>query len=315
MNSNAVGTEQHMNNKPARVTVKDFIILAKPGIIISNSLAAFSGFWMAWLHSEKTGEGHNILVTMAIAMIGTAFVMASSTVFNNCFDRNMDAKMARTRNRATVTGKIPPSAIITFGTCLGAAGLGMLASLNILAATLGLSAFLLYAVVYTLWFKRHSVWSTFIGSFPGAAPPLIGYCALTGYIDMPAVILYAIMFLWQPPHFWAIGIRRKEEYRAAGIPLLPVIKGNHMTKIKMMRYILILAAVTLLVPFYVHVSPFYAVSALILGAIWVYKGIRGFTSADDIQWAKGMFIYSIVYFSLLFIIMMADSLVTAFFIP
>jgi protoheme IX farnesyltransferase len=140
---------------------------------------------------------------------------------------------------------------------------------------------------------------------------LIGYCALTGYIDMPAVLLYAIMFLWQPPHFWAIGIRRKEEYRAAGIPLLPIIKGNRVTKIKMLRYIAVLTAVSLLVPLYIDVSPFYTATALLLGAIWLYRSVKGFRAADDTQWSKGMFFYSIVYFSLLFLILMADSFITA----
>nr|WGD67302.1 heme o synthase [Bacillus velezensis] len=213
----------------------------------------------------KDGRRAGIFAAMAAAMIGTALVMASSTVFNNFFDRGMDAKMARTRTRASVTGKIPPTVMILYGTCLGACGFITLASLNVLTAVLGLLAFLLYAVVYTLWFKRQSVWSTFVGSFPGAAPPLIGYCALTGYIDMPAILLYAIMFLWQPPHFWAIGIRRKEEYRAAGIPLLPIIKGNRVTKIKMLRFIAVLTAVSLLVPLYIDVSPFYTATALLLG--------------------------------------------------
>lgn len=167
MNSNAAQTEQPMKHNGNRVTVKDFIILAKPGIIISNSLAALGGFWIAWLQSERTGGGPGIFAAMAVAMIGTALVMASSTVFNNFFDRGMDAKMARTRTRASVTGRIPPPAMILYGTCLGACGFIMLASLNVLTAVLGLLAFLLYAVVYTLWFKRQSVWSTFVGSFPG----------------------------------------------------------------------------------------------------------------------------------------------------
>ncbi|UQT52106.1 heme o synthase [Bacillus velezensis] len=311
MNSNAAQTEQPMKLNGHRVTIKDFIILAKPGIIISNSLAALGGFWIAWLQSERTGGGPGIFAAMAVAMIGTALVMASSTVFNNFFDRGMDAKMARTRTRASVTGKIPPPVMILYGTCLGACGFIMLASLNVLTAVLGLLAFLLYAVVYTLWFKRQSVWSTFVGSFPGAAPPLIGYCALAGYIDMPAILLFAIMFLWQPPHFWAIGIRRKEEYRAAGIPLLPIIKGNRATKIKMLRYIAVLTAVSLLVPLYIDVSPFYTASALLLGAIWLYRSVKGFQAADDTQWSKGMFFYSIVYFSLLFLILMADSFINA----
>ncbi|AEB62397.1 heme O synthase (minor enzyme) [Bacillus amyloliquefaciens] len=171
MNSNAARTEQPMKHNGNRVTVKDFIILAKPGIIISNSLAALGGFWIAWLQSERTGEGPGIFAAMTIAMIGTALVMASSTVFNNFFDRGMDAKMARTRTRASVTGKIPPPVMILYGACLGACGFIMLASLHVLTAVLGLLAFLLYAVVYTLWFKRQSVWAHLSAAFRGRLRP------------------------------------------------------------------------------------------------------------------------------------------------
>ncbi|MGO1133634.1 heme o synthase [Bacillus subtilis] len=293
-----------------RVTIYDFIKLAKPGIIISNSIAAFGGFWIAFASAEKTLTGLAFLMTMVTAMLGTAFVMASGTVYNNYFDRHMDAKMARTRSRASVTGKMPPAMILTYGSVLGIAGLAMLYSLNPLTAFLGLAAFIFYAIIYTVWVKRTSVWSTFVGSFPGAAPPLMGYCAVTGDFSMTAVLLYTIMFLWQPPHFWAIGIRRKEEYRAAGVPLLPVVKGNHVTKIKMMQYIAVLVPVTLLFPFSLgtgHISPFYFLAALVLGGIWIKKSIKGFKTDDDVKWAKDMFVYSLIYFCLLFFIMMIDS--------
>ncbi|MDU0156402.1 heme o synthase [Bacillus cabrialesii] len=295
-----------------RVTVYDFIKLAKPGIIISNSIAAFGGFWIAFASADKPLSGIAFLMTMVTAMLGTAFVMASGTVYNNFFDRHMDAKMARTRSRASVTGKMPPAMIVTYGSVLGIAGLAILYSLNPLTALLGLAAFILYAIIYTVWVKRTSVWSTFAGSFPGAAPPLMGYCAVTGEISMAAVLLYAVMFLWQPPHFWAIGIRRKEEYRAAGVPLLPVVKGNHITKVKMIRYIAVLVPVTLLLPFSLgtgHLSPFYVLAALVLGGIWIKKSIQGFKTDDDVKWAKDMFIYSLIYFCLLFLIMMIDSFV------
>lgn len=295
-----------------RVSVYDFIKLAKPGIIVSNSIAAFGGFWIAFVGSEKPLTGLAFFMTMITAMLGTAFVMASGTVYNNYFDRHMDAKMERTRSRASVTGKMPPALILTYGSVLGIAGLSMLYSLNPLPAILGLAAFIFYAIIYTVWVKRASVWSTFVGSFPGAAPPLMGYCAITGEISLTAVMLYAIMFLWQPPHFWAIGIRRKEEYRAAGVPLLPVVKGNHVTKVKMIQYIAVLVPVTLLFPLSLgtgHISPFYFLTALVLGGIWIKKSMQGFKTDDDVKWAKDMFVYSLIYFCLLFFVMMIDSFV------
>ncbi|PSA98770.1 heme o synthase [Bacillus halotolerans] len=295
-----------------RVSVYDFIKLAKPGIIVSNSIAAFGGFWIAFVSSEIPLTGLAFFMTMIKAMLGTAFVMASGTVYNNYFDRHMDAKMERTRSRVSVTGKMPPALILTYGSVLGIAGLAMLYSLNPLTAILGLAAFIFYAIIYTVWVKRASVWSTFVGSFPGAAPPLMGYCAITGDISVTAVMLYAIMFLWQPPHFWAIGIRRKEEYRAAGVPLLPVVKGNHVTKVKMIQYIAVLVPITLLFPFSLgtgHISPFYSFTALVLGGIWIKKSMQGFKTDDDVKWAKDMFVYSLIYFCLLFFVMMIDSFV------
>lgn len=295
-----------------RVSVYDFIKLAKPGIIVSNSIAAFGGFWIAFVSSEKPLTGLAFFMTMITAMLGTAFVMASGTVYNNYFDRHMDAKMERTRSRASVTGKMPPGLILTYGSVLGISGLAMLYFLNPLTAILGLAAFIFYAIIYTVWVKRASVWSTFVGSFPGAAPPLMGYCAITGEITVTSVMLYAIMFLWQPPHFWAIGIRRKEEYRAAGVPLLPVVKGNHVTKVKMIQYIAVLVPVTLLFPFSLgtgHISPFYFLTAFVLGGIWIKKSMQGFKTDDDVKWAKDMFVYSLIYFCLLFFVMMIDSFV------
>lgn len=295
-----------------RVSVYDFIKLAKPGIIISNSIAAFGGFWIAFVGSEKPLTGLAFFMTIITAMLGTAFVMASGTVYNNYFDRHMDAKMERTRSRASVTGKMPPALILTYGSVLGIAGLAMLYSLNPLTAILGLAAFIFYAIIYTVWVKRASVWSTFVGSFPGAAPPLMGYCAITGEITVTAAMLYAIMFLWQPPHFWAIGIRRKEEYRAAGVPLLPVVKGNHVTKVKMIQYIAVLVPVTLLFPFSLgtgYISPFYFLTAFVLGGIWIKKSMQGFKTDDDVKWANDMFVYSLIYFCLLFFVMMIDSFV------
>ncbi|MFN2745795.1 MULTISPECIES: heme o synthase [Bacillus] len=297
------------------ISLKNYISLVKPGIIISNSIAAFGGFWIACISSEKALAGGAFFMAMLSAMAGTALVMAAGTVYNNYFDRHIDAKMERTKSRASAAGRLSPRSILAYGTLLGVAGLTLLCTLNVLTALLGFTAFILYAVIYTVWFKRSSVWSTFVGSFPGAAPPLMGYCAAVGHVDMTALILYAIMFLWQPPHFWAIGITRKEEYRAAGVPLLPVVKGNHMTKVSMIRYIILLVPVTLLLYFYVgldRLSPLYFISALILGFIWIYKSCQGFKAENDIKWSKSMFQYSLVYFCLLFSIMIVDTFMMAF---
>lgn len=136
---------------------------------------------------------------------------------------------------------------------------------------------------------------------------MIGYCAVTGTIDMGAWILFGIMFLWQPPHFWALGIRRKEEYRAAGFPLLPVVRGNYVTKISMMRYVVLLVPVTVMLNLYGYVGSVYLIATTSMGLIWALMCVAGFKAKDEDKWAKGMFIYSINYLMVMFILMVVNT--------
>ncbi|MFH5181928.1 heme o synthase [Paenibacillus sp. TAB 01] len=278
--------------------------LAKPGIIFSNSITAFGGFWVA-------SGWHVNWLQMLYTMIGTALVMASGCVLNNYLDRDMDTKMARTQNRATATGKLPAQVVLWYGIILGIIGVsGLWLLVNPMAALLGMLGLFLYVWVYTAWFKRTSVWSTFVGSFSGAVPPVIGYCAVRQDIDAGALILFGIMFLWQPPHFWALGIRRVEEYRAAGFPLLPVVKGSYITKMAMMRYVVLIVPVSLLLYVYGYVNVIYFYAAALMGLYWVFLCLKGFKAEDEVQWAKKMFIYSINYLTLLFIIIVLTTVKT-----
>lgn len=287
---------------PRPATLRDFLILAKPGILFSNSMTAFAGFWVAskwdidWL-------------LMVFTLIGTAVVMASGCVLNNYLDREMDAKMDRTQKRALVTGIIAPRVVLIYGIILGIVGLSILTFLvNPLSALLGLIGLFLYVWLYTYWFKRTSVWSTFMGSFSGAVPPMIGYVAVNPTLDAGAWILFGILFLWQPPHFWALGIRRKEEYRAAGFPLLPVVHGVYPTKIAMVRYLVLLVPVSLMLFLYGYVGWIYFAAATIMGLYWVFLAAKGFSAKDDVAWAKKMFIFSLNYLTILCIIMVLDTL-------
>jgi heme o synthase len=280
---------------------KDFVQLAKPGIIFSNSITAFGGFWVA-------SQWNINWLLMIYTMVGTALVMASGCVLNNYLDRDMDTKMARTQERALATGRITPQTVLIYGIILGVLGISILWFLaNPIAALLGLIGLFVYVWIYTAWFKRTSVWSTFVGSFSGAMPPVIGYCAVTPELDAGAWILFGILFLWQPPHFWALGIRRMEEYRAAGFPLLPVVRGTFVTKISMIRYVVLLVPVSLLLYFYGYVGNLYFYAATAMGLYWAFLTIKGFKAEDEVQWAKKMFIYSINYLTLLFIIMVINT--------
>ncbi|WP_159886316.1 heme o synthase [Paenibacillus puerhi] len=281
---------------------KDFYQLTKPGIIFSNSLTALGGFWVA--------SGWEISwLKLIFTLLGTALVMASGTVLNNYLDRDMDAKMERTKDRALVSGIISPQTVLWYGIALGIAGLSVLWFLvqSPLATLLGLIGLFAYVWIYTAWFKRTSVWSTFVGSFSGAMPPVIGYCAVTQNFDMGAVILFLILFLWQPPHFWALGIRRMEEYRAAGFPLLPVVRGTYVTKMAMVRYVVLIVPVSLLLYVYDYVGELYFFAAVAMGLYWAFVCLKGFKAEDEMKWAKRMFIISVNYLTLLFIIMMIST--------
>lgn len=286
-----------------KATLKDYYRLIKPGIIISNSLATFAGFWIA---SGGHVEDWALLV---YSLLGAALVMASGTVLNNYLDRDMDAKMTRTRNRALPSGIMSPSTVLWYGIILGIVGLSMLyLGTTILAALLGFLGLFIYVWVYTYWFKRTSTWSTFVGAFSGAMPPVIGYFSVESNPGLAgALILYAILFLWQPPHFWGLGIMRTEDYRNAGFPLLPVVKGARVTKFAMLRYIVLIVPVSILLSVYGFTGYIYLAGATILGLAWLVLGIVGFTKQSDEKWARNMFLFSINYLTLLLLLMVVDT--------
>ncbi|MEB3100327.1 heme o synthase [Ferviditalea candida] len=282
-------------------TWKDYVQLMKPGILRSNVIAAFGGFWLASHWSINWA-------LMIFMLIGTSLIIASSCVFNNFLDREFDRKMARTRSRALPSGRVQPTQVLWFGTILGLAGLTELVLLvNTLTAVLGLIGMFFYVIIYTAWLKRTSTLSTVMGSFSGSMPPVMGYVAVSGAMDAGAWILFAILFLWQPPHFWALGIRRKEEYRAAGFMILPVVKGTQRTKLQMIPYIVLLIPVSTLLYYYGYVGIVHLSVSVVLGGIWLIMALAGLKSKNDDIWARNNFIFSINYLMITFLIMIIDT--------
>lgn len=285
----------------SRVTWRDFVTLAKPGILRSNLFAAFGGFWVAskwdidWL-------------LMVWVLLGTLLVMASSCVFNNYLDRDFDIKMERTRGRALPAGKIHPRIVFWYGATLGILGLAIFVVFtNLVTVILAVVGMFFYIVVYTAWLKRTSTWSTSVGAVSGAMPPVIGYCAVVGNVDAGAILLFAILFLWQPPHFWALGIRRKEEYRAAGFPLLPVVKGVRRTQWQMIPYVVLLIPAGILFYVYGYVGMLFMIVSTVLGVIWLIICLRGLRAEDETKWAKQAFFFSIQYLMVIVLIMIIDT--------
>lgn len=282
-------------------TWRDFVTLAKPGILRSNAIAVFAGFWLA----SHWNVNYGLLIW---TLIGSLLVMASSCVFNNYFDRDMDTKMERTKKRALPTGKLSPSVVLSYAIILGILGnMTLFVFSGWLAGVFGIVGMLVYVVIYTLWLKRTSTWSTSVGAISGAMPPVIGYVAASGSVDLGAVLLFAMLFLWQPPHFWALGIRRTEEYRAAGFPLLPVVKGIPRTKLQMLPYIALLIPIPILMYVYDFTGIWFLIIGEILSVLWLFMAIKGFRSQDNDTWAKRVFIFSINYLTILLIVIVLDT--------
>ncbi|TKH46820.1 protoheme IX farnesyltransferase [Paenibacillus terrae] len=284
-------------------TWKDFITVTKPGILRTNLVAAFGGFWLA-------SQWDVDYIKLILTLLGTMLVMASSCVFNNYFDRELDLKMERTRNRSLPTGRLTPTTVLSYAIILGAVGLAVLFLFSgIKAGLLGVLGMFVYVGIYTLWLKRSSTWSTSIGGISGAMPPVIGYVAASGRIDMGAWLLFALLFLWQPPHFWALAIRRVEEYRAAGFPLLPVVKGIQRTKIQMIPYIVLLIPVPILMYAYGYAGMIFMIVSVLLSVLWAFYAFKGFTIKEEEtdSWAKKVFFFSINHLTLSFLLMIVDT--------
>lgn len=266
--------------------------LIKPGIVRGNAITAAAGFFLA-------SQGQIDWAIFAATVGGSSLVVASGCVFNNYIDRGIDKKMERTKNRALVKQSVKPSSALAYGTALGLAGFTILAIYtNLLTTGIALFGFFFYVVVYG-FFKRRSVYGTLVGSIPGAVPPVVGYCAVSNRIDAAAVILFLILVCWQMAHFYSIGIYRAKDYKAAGLPILPVKQGFKSAQKQIIFYIFAFIGATLLLTAYGYAGYVYAIVALTLGIIWLKLGFKKFEAATSKQWAGKMFGFSILTLTIL----------------
>jgi protoheme IX farnesyltransferase len=269
--------------------------LTKPGIIYGNAITASAGFLFA-------SAGRINVVLFGAMLVGLSLVMASACVFNNYLDRGIDAVMARTRKRALVTGQVSGRAALIYASGLGLIGIIVLAVFtNLLTAGLAATGFIAYVALYG-WGKRHSIYGTEIGSISGAVPPVVGYTAVTGYLDSGALILFLILVFWQMPHFYAVATYRLDDYSAAKLPVLPAAKGLRRTRIEMLIYIIafILATLSLAVLNYTGFTYELVAGLLGLGWIWVWAGGR--KAPDPTKWARTMFKYSLLVITVLSVV-------------
>lgn len=265
----------------------NYYLLTKPGIILGNLFTLAAGFLLA---SKGSVDVWLFLATL----IGLAFIMASACVFNNYIDRQRDKKMKRTKQRVLVQGLISGRRAILFAMVLGMIGgliLGFYTSL--LALLLACVGFFVYVVLYSLW-KGRTIYGTAIGSIAGAIPPVVGYVAASHQLDAGATILFAMLVLWQMPHFFSIALMHYEDYCAADIPVLPVKRGILRTKIHMTVYIMAFILVALLLTHYNYTGTIYLGVTLALGLLWLVICLKGFNCLNDQEWSLQMFRLSLV---------------------
>jgi protoheme IX farnesyltransferase len=267
--------------------IKNYYQLTKPGIIYGNAMTAIAGFFLA----SRSHINFFLLIAM---LVGLSFIIGSSCAFNNVWDADIDGKMERTKNRAMVTRQISKKNAIIFASILGLLGAAILAlHTNFLTLAVALIGMFFYLVLYTP-LKRKTVYGTIIGAVAGATPPVVGYVAVTNNFDTAALLLFLILVFWQMPHFYAIAIRRLDEYKAASIPVLPAKEGIHNTKIKMLTYVGAFILATAALTYFKYTGYAYLVVMILLGLSWLWFGIKGFKSPDNNAWAKKMFLFSLI---------------------
>ncbi len=279
----------------------DFISLLKPRVM---SLVVFTGFVGLYL---APGDGNPILQTIAILCI--AFGAGASGAINMWYDRDIDAIMSRTKARAIPSGKVTAEAALTFGVLLaGGSVMVMGLAINWVAATLLMVTIMFYVFIYTIWLKRRTPQNIVIGGAAGAFPPMIGWAAATGTVSVESITLFTIIFIWTPPHFWALSLYKSDDYKAAGVPMMPLVHGRYETKKQILLYSIVLGPLGI-VPFWLGtLGAVYGATAALLGALFIGTAWRVMRDDSDKN-CKQLFGFSILYLFLLFLAMIVDRCV------
>jgi protoheme IX farnesyltransferase len=246
---------------------------------------------------------------IALTLVGGTLAAGGANAFNMVYDRDIDAVMDRTKNRPLVTGKMSPAAALVFALTLELGAFALLAlTVNLLSAVLAVSATAFYVLVYTMWLKRSSVQNIVIGGAAGAVPVLVGWSSVTDRLSVAPFILFGVIFLWTPPHFWALAVRYREDYATANIPMLPVVANISKVAHEIVAYTVATVLLSLSFGPVAHLNWGYEASALVLGALFCWKAIV-LWRAPDAKHAMRLFAYSISYLTLLFMAMGIDAIV------
>lgn len=283
--------------------IRDYITLTKPRIVAMLLFTALGGMFLA----AKGTPQASVVLTVLLA---GAMASGGANALNQWLDRDIDGDMVRTRRRPMVIGSIPPNHAVVFGIGLNVAAFVLLAALvNPLSALLTASATLFYIFVYTKALKRTSSQNIVIGGAAGAIPPVVGWVAVTGSIGLPAIYLFAIIFFWTPPHFWALALLLKDDYARAKIPMLPVVAGVRETKKSILLYTVLLLALTMMFFTTGAVGLVYMSASTALGIVFIYYAWR-LWHRPYIEGAKPLYLYSLLYLALLFLAIAFDGYMT-----
>src|SRR5690348_12630426 len=274
-----------------RSVLRDYVTLTKPKV---QSLLLFTTVTTMYVAGDPSAG------LVFLTCLGGALSAGGAGAINHAVDRDIDRRMARTADRPVAAGRISPGAAIAFGSLLGVSSFALLAlTVNPLAAALSLSGLFGYVFVYTLWLKRSTPQNIVIGGAAGAVPPLVAWAAVTGGLSGMAFYIFAIVFFWTPPHFWALSLLMKDEYAKAGIPMLPVVRGEEETRRQILLYTVLLYAVTQL-PFCAGgLGVAYLIPSMILGAVFIGFSAKLYRSRER-AWALKTYLFSLAYLALLF---------------
>ena len=297
-----VDSGQTAVEKPGGVIAlaNDYVTLMKPPIIVLLVITAIGGMFLA-------AEGIPSLKTLAFVCLGGALGAGGANAINHFLDQDIDAIMSRTVKRPVASHRVQPISALAFGVALNVGAFLVLTYwVNLLSASLTLAATLFYVLIYTGWLKRNTPQNIVIGGAAGAIPPVVGWAAVTGSLDLPALYLFTIVFFWTPPHFWALALMIQNDYQRAGVPMLPVVMGEKRTVQNIFIYSLALVALTLLFAASDAVGLVYLASAAALGAIFIALAWK--LKIDySIRRAKHLYLFSLLYLALLFSVMLADG--------
>ena len=281
-----------------RAVVSDYAEMTKPKV---QSLLLFTTIATMYVAGDPS------LGLVALTCLGGALSAGGAGAINHALDRDIDVMMKRTADRPVASGRVSPAAAIVFGVLLGCASFALLAlTVNPLAAVLSMAGLLGYVLVYTLWLKRSTPQNIVIGGAAGAVPPLVAWAAVTGELSGTALYLFAVVFFWTPPHFWSLSLLMKDDYERAGVPMLPVVRGERETRRQILLYTVLLYAVTQL-PFCAGAfGVLYLACSVVLGAIFMGGAVL-LSRRPERRTALRLYLFSLAYLALLFAAMVADA--------